>query len=628
MFCKVPFSRYLSFYLVYSSFSLPVYCEHNLENMGKSCRVKQRTQTGKRKKVFCGKKVDDINDGEISVNSEDRSVNVGESSVNFGESFIVIGESSVNMDDECSVNTTVNTSTNDSTNEDIHNKPLTVSESKIKPIVTSSPMLSETISGYRLIDTEVLQSVFATLKCPECMESPLILKEDFYKKKGLASLLYIECAKCAYKHEFYTSRNQNKSYDVNKRMVYAMRSCGQGYSGIETFTTLMDMPKPMTANNYDKIIFKYAEVSKSVAEDTMNDAAEELRSKNSNVGDVVDAAISLDGSWQRRGHSSLNGCVTAIAMDTGRIIDIEAMSRYCRGCSLQENLKQTDSAKYDLWKSKHICNYNYSGSAGGMETEGARRIFNRSILKHRLRYSELYGDGDSKSHLAVLDTYPGVKVKKLQCVGHVQKRVGARLVKLKKDQKGLGGKGKLTKVVVDRLQNYYGIAIRQNVGNLKNMQSATRATLFHIASSKDRNYHTAYCPEGKDSWCTYQQDVANGTNFYKPGPGLPFSVIKAVKPIFEELSSEKLLKGCLHGKTQNHNECFNKTIWERLPKTKFVTLKQLEFGVYDALSNFNIGRKASILTYERMNMVPGKHMLQGCDKKTGKDCSSLFIKAN
>lgn len=107
-------------------------------------------------------------------------------------------------------------------------------------------------------------------------------------------------------------------------------------------------------------------------------------------------------------------------------------------------------------------------------------------------------------------------------------------------------------------------------------------------------------------------DNANGTSTYKPGPGLPLSVIKHVKTIFEELSSEKLLNDCLRGKTQNQNESFNAMIWQTIPKTKFVTLPQLQFGVYDAVANFNVGRKASVLIFEKMNMTPGTHMINGC----------------
>ena len=238
----------------------------------------------------------------------------------------------------------------------------------------------------------------------------------------------------------------------------------------------------------------------------------------------------------------------------------------------------------------------------------------------------MYGDGDSKSHKVVKDTYVGKTVTKKQCVGHVQKRVGSRCLKLRQRVKGLGGKGKLTNHIIDRLQNYYGIAIRANSNTLFEMQKAVRACLFYVASSETNNYHNAYCPTGEDSWCRYQRDKALGTNTYKHGVGLPLSVLKHVKPIFEELSSESLLKDCLHGKTQNQNESFNGTIWERLPKSKFVTFTQLKFGAYDAVANFNIGRKASVLIYEKMMMIPGKHFLKGCKEKNRKRLFHLNYK--
>ena len=84
-----------------------------------------------------------------------------------------------------------------------------------------------------------------------------------------------------------------------------------------------------------------------------------------------------------------------------------------------------------------------------------------------------------------------------------------------------------------------------------------------------------------------------------------------MKPIFAYLSSDTLLAGCLHGKTQNQNESFN-GVWDRIPKSKLYTLPLLQFGVYDAVFNFNIGRNASVLTFEKMGMMPGYYMLRGC----------------
>ena len=42
------------------------------------------------------------------------------------------------------------------------------------------------------------------------------------------------------------------------------------------------------------------------------------------------------------------------------------------------------------------CKANFKGSAPLMETEGVKRIFERSEEKHKLRYTEYYGDGDRK----------------------------------------------------------------------------------------------------------------------------------------------------------------------------------------------------------------------------------------
>ena len=156
----------------------------------------------------------------------------------------------------------------------------------------------------------------------------------------------------------------------------------------------------------------------------------------------------------------------------------------------------------------------------------------------------------------------------------------------KKNVKGLGGRGRLTNATVDRLQNYFGVALRQNCHDLKVMQSACRASLFHVAFSKDDNYHYPYCPSGTDSWCKHNKNLADKTKKYKPGPGLPIDIIMQLRPIFFELTSDEMLSKCLHGKTQNQNESFNAMVWERIPKSTFASLKQLKLGVYDAVSNF------------------------------------------
>ena len=71
-----------------------------------------------------------------------------------------------------------------------------------------------------------------------------------------------------------------------------------------------------------------------------------------------------------------------------------------------------------------------------MEVTGVERIFGRSIEKEFLRYTEYYGEGDPKSFAAVENVYGEKMTKKQECIGHVHKRVGSRLRKLKKNEKG------------------------------------------------------------------------------------------------------------------------------------------------------------------------------------------------
>jgi hypothetical protein len=101
----------------------------------------------------------------------------------------------------------------------------------------------------------------------------------------------------------------------------------------------------------------------------------------------------------------------------------------------------------------------------------------------------------------------------------VQKRVGSRLRRLKNsnkgrklsDGKGLSGKGRLTDGKIDVSQNYYGLAIRENLDDVYKMANAIQASLLHVAST-DENPQHHLCPKGNDSWCGYQIDSETYTH--------------------------------------------------------------------------------------------------------------------
>ena len=80
----------------------------------------------------------------------------------------------------------------------------------------------------------------------------LTLKDCLSKNQGLANLLVIKCLSCNCENEFFTS--ESCGFDINKRTAYTILVLGHGHAEIEKFTHLMNMPKPMTNNNYAKII--------------------------------------------------------------------------------------------------------------------------------------------------------------------------------------------------------------------------------------------------------------------------------------------------------------------------------------------------------------------------------------
>ena len=120
------------------------------------------------------------------------------------------------------------------------------------------------------------------------------------------------------------------------------------------------------------------------------------------------------------------------------------------------------------------------------------------------------------------------------------------------------------------------------------------------------------CEKSASSCCQYQRDQINGTNLFKPGPGLSDDVIILVKPIYTDLIKPEALKKWLHGLTQNYIESFNSMIWERAPKNTYISLEKMKFAVYDAVGCFNDGRKSSLELLRHVGISPGCYTTNLC----------------
>jgi len=149
-----------------------------------------------------------------------------------------------------------------------------------------------------------------------------------------------------------------------------------------------------------------------------------------------------------------------------------------------------------------------------MDATGMLSIFQCSVENYSVRYTEFLRDGDSKAHKLIVEqaVYGDVEVKKLECVGHVQKRLGSRLRSLKKqggrleDGKTLGGTGWLSESRINKLQVYYGNAIRDNTHNLEVMQNAVMA-IWHHSQSTDESPDHDLCPDEKTLGADFRETL-------------------------------------------------------------------------------------------------------------------------
>lgn len=153
------------------------------------------------------------------------------------------------------------------------------------------------------------------------------------------------------------------------------------------------MPPTMTKKNYGKLsdvmCLAYSTVAKASIRRASVEVHNEIKERFSS-DDINDFQVSVDGTWQKRGFSSLNGVVTVVSSHTRKCIDFYVLSKKCKGCEIWS--KRQDHPKYLEWKAMHKCQANHNKSPGAMQSIGAIALFQRSIDKHKLRYVGYIGD--------------------------------------------------------------------------------------------------------------------------------------------------------------------------------------------------------------------------------------------
>ena len=605
--------------------------------MAEKNTTKFRSIRRRKRKGFCGLRTDEI--GERSSESASGfadgrhpSTSVSNVAEVLEANSQVLPQSKVNISQKKLLNSSF---------EKLESDQAVLTRTKTKTLGLGSTSHTESASGFKLQDASLLKECISSAAiCSTCRDpkSKLQLFQNNKLREGLAEHLYLECSICEAQTPLLTSKRLGGrgggAQEVNRRAVLAAPQLG--HAGLTQFCAGMNLPPPVTKKAYNDHQIQIKTIAVDNAETLMKDAAKRLVDKvamerpddieDDGTTVVANVSVTIDGTWQKRGHSSRIGVTFVISVDTGEVLDYCVKSLFCHECKAHGNMN-SESEEYQSWKECHepVCQINHAGSSEEMEAASATEMFGRSISERNLKYTTFVGDGDSSSYGRVKDAMfqkygDEYLVIKEECVGHVQKRLGTALRKYKADRKGkklsdgkgVGGRGRLTDKIMDKMQNYYGKAIRGNKGDLLGMKRSIKAIQCHMIENtkvpmQEQHY---YCPKDDNTWCKFWKEQLDDTVTYDQSNRLPEVFMEELAPIFTRLSQDNLLSRCLKGITQNQNEAINGMLWSKCPKIKFCGARKVTIAVCETIALFNTGAASKAIVMDIFGITPGSNTMK------------------
>lgn len=251
---------------------------------------------------------------------------------------------------------------------------------------------------YRIVEfMTVFLAISEIVICRSCKQK-ITFAEKGHRGLGFKIVLLCMCGQ----REINSGPLINTGYEINRRIVLVMRLLGVGREGIVLFCGLMDLCQGLARSTYDNIVTHLYSASKSMFESVSKKAVKEEQEKNVQNGQPGNCLkVSGDGSWKKRGYTSLFGVTTLIGHYSGKVVDLIVKSAYCHACALHKST--LDDAEFEEWYEDHkkSCSSNHDGSAGKMEVDSIVEMFLRSVEKFGVKYTNYIGDGDSKTYAGI-----------------------------------------------------------------------------------------------------------------------------------------------------------------------------------------------------------------------------------
>lgn len=195
--------------------------------------------------------------------------------------------------------------------EPIELKPISSSKTKMGDIDQSYSKFDSSDAIFDIVNlSELMKDIFLVACCKVCRGE---LTYNILTRFGFATKLSVSCSNCNAKKIHLTSpcldiqkprprpnadanvTPEEQVYDINVRLVYALRSFGKGQSGAAMLCAILNLPSPPSKfTRYNQIL---VESSQKVATSNMKEAVEQAVKLNENSRDLP---VALDGTWQKK----------------------------------------------------------------------------------------------------------------------------------------------------------------------------------------------------------------------------------------------------------------------------------------------------------------------------------------
>lgn len=184
-------------------------------------------------------------------------------------------------------------------------------------------------------------TVFSTISsiviCKECKSDITFTQSSL---RGLGFKICLTC-KCDTTQLINSCPMIDNACEINRRFVFVMRLLGVGHEGVNLFCSLMDICQGIGNSTYSKILENIYTAASAVFETVLSFAVTQEKESNKEVGKPEDElTVSGDGTWKKRGFSSLFGVSTLIGKYSGKVLDASVMSSFLWRMQLAENKKK------------------------------------------------------------------------------------------------------------------------------------------------------------------------------------------------------------------------------------------------------------------------------------------------